>query len=89
MQLVSDITTQLPATNLLRRKDPHKNLARFYLVAIEMSLFGEVTLERRWGRIGTRGRLARHIFPSRGIAEVERARILAAKLRRGYRPAQC
>jgi len=37
----------------IERIDPEKNMARFYALAIEPSLFGTPLLIRRWGRIGT------------------------------------
>ena len=32
-------------------------MARFYALSIEPTLFGDVCLIRRWGRIGTRGQM--------------------------------
>eukprot|EP01037_Dinobryon_pediforme_P016622 gene16622-16803_t len=37
----------------LRRIDRDKNMARFYAIAIERTLFGDWAVVRRWGRIGT------------------------------------
>ena len=41
---------------MLDRCDPTCNMARYYVLAIEPSLFGEATLIREWGRIGFQGR---------------------------------
>ncbi|MFM9816042.1 WGR domain-containing protein, partial [Streptomyces scabiei] len=32
------------------------NLARYYTLQVTPTLFGEISLTRTWGRIGTRGR---------------------------------
>ena len=40
----------------LHRIDPSRNMARFYRVTIEKTLFDETIVRRCWGRIGTRGR---------------------------------
>ena len=40
----------------LVRIDPKQNMARFYGIAIQPTLFGEVSVVRFWGRIGSRGR---------------------------------
>jgi predicted DNA-binding WGR domain protein len=39
----------------VERKDPTKNMARYYAMSIEPTLFGQACLVRRWGRIGVRG----------------------------------
>ncbi|WP_343044844.1 WGR domain-containing protein [Allomesorhizobium camelthorni] len=39
----------------LRRIDPDRNMARFYNLTIEPTLFGTASLVREWGRIGTFG----------------------------------
>ncbi|MBK6718383.1 MAG: WGR domain-containing protein [Sphingomonadales bacterium] len=36
--------------------DPSRNVARDYHLWVETDLFGWTTVERRWGRIGTKGR---------------------------------
>lgn len=38
-----------------RRIDGQRNMARFYCLSVEPTLFGEAVLVRAWGRIGTRG----------------------------------
>ena len=40
----------------LRRLDPARNMARFYAVTVQPTLFGQWALVRRWGRINTDGR---------------------------------
>lgn len=48
--------------------DPPRNMARDYHLWIETDLFGWTTVERRWGRIGTRGQGAKISFPDRAEA---------------------
>ena len=40
----------------LWRIDRGRNMARFYSIAVERDLFGQVVLVRRWGRINSAGR---------------------------------
>jgi predicted DNA-binding WGR domain protein len=37
---------------VLERIDPAGNIARYYVLSIEPTLFAKHTLVRRWGRIG-------------------------------------
>ena len=37
---------------LLERVDRIKNMARYYVLSVEPTLFAESSLVRRWGRIG-------------------------------------
>lgn len=68
----------------LTRIDPARNMARYYAVSIEPSLFGDVALVRRWGRIGTQGCQMIELLPSPAEAEERQARIETAKRRKGY-----
>jgi len=68
----------------LERRDAAKNMARFYVLSIEPTLFGDVRLRRHWGRIGTRGQVKLHDFAKREEAAALFARVLRAKRRRGY-----
>src|SRR5436305_600048 len=47
-----------PALQLLvlERRDDSWNMARYYVLSIEPTLFGESALVREWGRIGSHGR---------------------------------
>ena len=42
--------------------DPARNIRRHWSVVASIDLFGHVLVERRWGRIGTRGRRIVHSF---------------------------
>ena len=70
---------------VLHRVDPSVNMARFYALSLENSLFGDILLVRRWGRIGTHGRVRVDWFDSAADAADELARIASVKARRGYR----
>ena len=74
------------ALALLHRIDPDANMARFYCIEVAATLFGDVSVLRTWGRIGTHGRTS--IETCASIEEAERAasQTLRQKMRRGYRP---
>jgi predicted DNA-binding WGR domain protein len=69
---------------ILRRTDHDQNMARFYAMSLETSLFGDVMLIRRWGRIGTYGRVRSEWFDCPSAATERMAAIAALKGRRGY-----
>ena len=69
---------------LLHRVDPDLNMARFYRVEVLPDLFGEVIVERRWGRIGGRGQSRTASYRSSSSAEAAASRLIRAKERRGY-----
>lgn len=71
-------------TIVLRRLDPARNMARFYALSLGPSLFGDVSLTRRFGRIGTRGRQIVELHADMLSAQHALARIERAKRRRGY-----
>lgn len=68
----------------LRRIDPTRNMARFYEVSLEPSLFGSWAVVRRWGRIGSQGRIRLELCDSAGEALDCIERLIASKRRRGY-----
>jgi predicted DNA-binding WGR domain protein len=70
---------------ILHRRDPCQNMARFYGLSLENSLFGDILLVRRRGRIGTLGRTRFDWFDDPADAARELARIASSKVRRGYR----
>ncbi|NGQ93330.1 WGR domain-containing protein [Rhodobacter sp. HX-7-19] len=69
----------------LERCDPGRNLARFYRLELCQTLFGEVVLVRRWGRIGTRGRVFQSVMESQTDGERSLQYWHQKKHRRGYR----
>lgn len=49
---------------VLERRDCARNVARFYVLAIEPSLYGDAALMRAWGRIGSLGRQRLDLYAS-------------------------
>lgn len=70
----------------IERRDAGRNMARFYALSIEQTLFGQVCLVRRWGRIGKTGRTVQHSFDDESEAVGLFLDLLRAKRMRGYRP---
>ena len=68
----------------MERFDHTRNLARFYQVEIQPTLFGDWAVVRRWGRIGTHGRAQQDWFTSLPEAQTAQARRVTRKHRRGY-----
>ena len=73
---------------VLERIDPAGNIARYYVLSIEPTLFAKHTLIRRWGRIGCLGRERLQFF---GGEDSSRAQVtletwLAQKRKPGYAP---
>lgn len=72
-------------SHLLFSIDITHNRKRFYRVAVEPTLLGEVCLTRSWGRIGgTEKRLAPRVFEDWESAIKAAGKIVARKARRGY-----
>lgn len=57
----------------LERRDPQKNMARYYRLIVAQMLFGEWALIAKWGHIGSLGRVWQHWFGSRQEAEAAQA----------------
>jgi predicted DNA-binding WGR domain protein len=70
---------------MLTRVDRQKNIARFYKLDVQPTLFGEWSLVREWGRIGRAGTVRMEVHPSRGKADLALISKWAEKHRRGYR----
>jgi len=69
---------------VLERVDRAKNMARFYVLSIEPTLFEDLALVRRWARVGSAGRQRIDLQPSQPIAQIEFKKWLERKRRRGY-----
>lgn len=69
----------------LRRIDPSWNMRRFYVLAIQPTLFGGASVIRNWGRIGTKGQSMMETFDSEDDAASASMRLERTKRRRGYR----
>ena len=70
----------------LHRIDPQANMARFYCIDVAATLFGDVCLTRRWGRIGARGQIMQHHFNKEEDAVQLFLELLRSKRTRGYGP---
>jgi predicted DNA-binding WGR domain protein len=70
----------------LERIEPARNMARYYTLAVEITLFEDFACTRGFGRIGQRGgRIMIGLFASQAAAEAELQALLRAKWARGYR----
>lgn len=69
---------------VLHRTDPTRNMARYYVLSIEASLFGDAALVRQWGRVGSKGRFKIELFADREAAVQTLEDWLDRKIARGY-----
>jgi predicted DNA-binding WGR domain protein len=69
---------------VLERVDRAKNMARFYVLSIEPTLFEDLAVVRQWGRIGNAERKWIDLHPSQRVARIELKKWLDRKKRRGY-----
>lgn len=69
---------------VLERIDPAKNVARYYVLSVEPTLFAKDTLVRRWGRLGYAGRKNMEFFDGENEAVLALDTWLARKRKRGY-----
>jgi predicted DNA-binding WGR domain protein len=70
---------------VLERVDPDRDVARYYVLSIEPTLFEKHTLIRRWGRIGSPGRERHQFFGGEDASQAQVAleTWLARKRNRG------
>jgi predicted DNA-binding WGR domain protein len=69
---------------VLHRCDPSCNMARYYVLSIETSLFGDTSLIRQWGRIGKLGQTRIDLYETQSKAVEALDTWLQRKRRRGY-----
>ena len=69
----------------LSQLDPAVNKARFYVLSLQPTLFGDTAVVRHWGRLGTNGRVRIDLYASREQARSALHALEAIKRRRGYR----
>lgn len=69
---------------VFERRDRKCNMARFYVLAIEPTLFGDRALVREWGRIGFPGRRRLDLYANSKMAAEALEIWLMRKSRRGY-----
>lgn len=70
-----------------QRIDQTRNVARYYKISIQPTLFNEVAVVRYWGRIGTKGGEMLELFIDEREAACHFLEIARLKKKRGYRPA--
>ena len=70
---------------VLERIEPDANVHRYYVLAIEPTLFGDVGLRREWGRFGNRGGASRlELHDDQDAAKEALGTWLRRKQGRGY-----
>ena len=73
------------STVWLEKRDPTRDMARFYTATVAPTLFGPWALVREWGRIGQPGTVREEWFATAELAEDAGRRLVQRKERRGYR----
>ena len=68
----------------LTRRDPTRNLQRYYRLDVQPDLFGCWCLIREWGRIGQGGQARSTPYPTADEARAALERQHRRKARRGY-----
>jgi predicted DNA-binding WGR domain protein len=84
-QLDEPMGTHLTDSLRLERIVPERNMARYYTLAVELTLFEDWSCTRGFGRIGARGgRIMLGLFATQAAAEAELMALLRNKQARGY-----
>jgi len=81
---MEDRSPALSTPRRFHRVDPTRNMARFYMLSLEPTLFGEIAVLRHWGRIGTGGRQKLSLHPTLAEAQNVLVRQIARRRRCGY-----
>jgi predicted DNA-binding WGR domain protein len=68
----------------MTRVDPARNMARWYEIDVQPTLFGDYTVARHWGRIGAVGQSKTFWFDDEASADQMAKSVCTAKARRGY-----
>lgn len=71
----------------LTRVDDAQNMARYYAMSVQPTLFGEWALVREWGRIGRAGQVKAVPYPSEAAAAMALDSLQVQKCKRGYHAA--
>lgn len=69
----------------LERHDPDKNLHRFYQMFVAPGVFGDWSLVREWGRVGSSGTVRKDWFDNEEEAREAGQKLQAIKEKKGYR----
>ena len=70
----------------LERREPARNIQRFYAIIITRTLFDQWALVREWGRIGQPGTVREMWFKTEAAAHEAGAKVRRRKEKRGYQP---
>jgi predicted DNA-binding WGR domain protein len=70
----------------LTRIDPARKLQRFWLANVTPTMFGEWSLLREWGRIGSPGTVQSRTFEREDDARRAEQQGIRRRARRGYQP---
>jgi predicted DNA-binding WGR domain protein len=70
----------------LTRINAEKNMASFYKLDVQPTLFGEWAVIREWGRIGRAGTVRSTPYDNVEAAEAARHQQRQVRQRRGYHP---
>jgi len=73
-----------PTVLHLQRIDAARNMSRYYRMVIWRDLFGQASLVREWGRIGSRGQMMVETHADEGLAINALLKLARAKQRKGY-----
>jgi predicted DNA-binding WGR domain protein len=66
----------------LERHDPDKNMHRFYQIYVAPGIFGDWSLVREWGRVGSPGTVRKEWFATEEEA-INAAQILSQSKQKG------
>lgn len=66
------------------KRDPDKNMNRFYSLDIQRDLFGNWCFIRNWGRAGTQGQLRLHYYSDAEAAESALEKHKKLRLKKHY-----
>lgn len=66
------------------RVDASQNMARYYRMTVQPTLFGEWSVVREWGRIGRGGQVRKVLYPTQNVASQAISTLVKHKTRRGY-----
>ena len=69
----------------LEKRDPDKNMQRFYAMHITQTIFGDWALIREWGRIGSPGTVREAWFDTEEKAFAAKIKLFHQKGQKGYR----
>jgi len=69
----------------LERHDSDQNMHRFYQLFVTPGLFGDWSLVREWGRVGSPGTVRKDWFDTEPEALEAASKVFDAKKKKGYR----